>query len=141
MAGSQSFIAFKDSNGTMIVKTYNISSYKSIVEGKIAFDVLESSAEFSGGVMRIFATVELPETMTEFNHIWQVGGSVVDGFPGKHEFLPANLNAKGKLELAGKTGVAGSPAVAPTPPNGGSGSVKAGVYGFGIVIGCLMAFF
>ncbi|XP_076902770.1 sugar transporter ERD6-like 16 [Bidens hawaiensis] len=65
MAGAQSFIAFKGSNGSMTVKTYNISSYSSIVEGKIAFEVPEASAEFSGGVMRIFATMKLPEAMTE----------------------------------------------------------------------------
>ncbi|XP_076918812.1 auxin-induced in root cultures protein 12-like [Bidens hawaiensis] len=70
MAGAQSFIAFKGSNGSMTVKTYNISSYSSIVEGKIAFEVPEASAEFSGGVMRIFATMKLPEAMTEVNHIW-----------------------------------------------------------------------
>ncbi|XP_076950548.1 auxin-induced in root cultures protein 12-like [Bidens hawaiensis] len=70
MAGAQSFIAFKGSKGSMTVKTYNISSYSSIVEGKIAFEVPEASAEFSGGVMRIFATMKLPEAMTEVNHIW-----------------------------------------------------------------------
>ncbi|KAI3760292.1 hypothetical protein L1987_50685 [Smallanthus sonchifolius] len=142
MAGCQTLIAFKDSNGSMAVKTYNISSYSSIVEGKIAFEVPESSAEFSGGVMMIFATVKLPETMTEVNHVWQVGGSVTDGRPGKHEFLPANLMAMGKLQLVGeaKSNVttAGSPAVAPST---NSASRNAGIFGVVTVIGCLLGFF
>ncbi|KAI7738396.1 hypothetical protein M8C21_021526 [Ambrosia artemisiifolia] len=124
MAGSQALIAFKDSKGMMNVKTYNISSYSSIVEGKISFEVSGSRAEYSAGSMKIYATVKLPETMTEVNHVWQVGGSVVDGVPAKHEFQPDNLNAKGKLMLrvAKKAhvsgGPVGSPAGAPSPnPN------------------------
>lgn len=35
MVGSQALIAFKDANGSMVVKTYNIKSYSEIVEGKI----------------------------------------------------------------------------------------------------------
>ncbi|KAI3678667.1 hypothetical protein L6452_37968 [Arctium lappa] len=99
MVGCQSFIAFKNPNGSMTVKTYNISSYSSIEEGEIAFEVMESSAEFSGGVMKIFATVKLPETMTEVNHVWQVGGFVKDGMPQKHGFSPENMKAVGKLQL------------------------------------------
>ncbi|KAF5796184.1 putative DOMON domain-containing protein [Helianthus annuus] len=162
MAGSQSLIAFKDSNDSMTVKTYNISSYASIVEGKIAFEVPESSAEFVNGVMMIFASVKLPENMTEVNQVWQVGGSVTDGRPAKHAFLPANLNAVGKLQLAEKAatagvpagapagGPAGSPAGSPASGSGGGsavapssslGSVSAGVYGVVTIIGCLVGFF
>nr|XP_043636930.1 auxin-induced in root cultures protein 12-like [Erigeron canadensis] len=101
MAGCQSFIAFKDSKGSMLVKTYNISSYSSIIEGKLSFEVLDSSAEFSKGTMMIFATVKLPMTMMEINHVWQVGGSVMNGVPMKHEFLPGNLKAMAKLQLEG----------------------------------------
>ncbi|KAI3787933.1 hypothetical protein L2E82_00452 [Cichorium intybus] len=120
MAGSQALIAFKDSNGSMTVKTYNISSYSSIVEGKISLEVSESSAEFSGGSMKIFATLKLPKTMTEVNHVWQVGGSVTEGMPGKHEFQPANLKSMGKLQLqltekAQSNGTSiGSPSIAPS---------------------------
>ncbi|KAI3772839.1 hypothetical protein L6452_04033 [Arctium lappa] len=101
MAGAQALVAFKASNGSMVVKTFNISSYSSIVEGRLAFDVKDKRAEFSGGLMRIFATVELPEKgMTMVNHVWQVGGSVSEsGFPAKHGFQPGNLAAKGRLDL------------------------------------------
>ena len=101
MAGAQAILAFKASNGSMVVNTYNISSYSSIVAGKLAFDVKEKRAEFSGGMMRIFATVELPEKgMTAVNQVWQVGPAVAaGGFPAKHGFQPANLAAKGRLDL------------------------------------------
>ncbi|KAJ0611737.1 putative DOMON domain-containing protein [Helianthus annuus] len=138
MAGSQALIAFKNSNGTMNVKTYNISSYSSIVEGKIAFEVSEARAEYSAGSMKIYATVKLPETMTEVNHVWQVGGAVVDGVPVKHEFQPENLSAKGKFRLrvaevrgggGGGDSPAGAPSISPNPnpnpspnPSSGSGS-------------------
>ncbi|KAK1428515.1 hypothetical protein QVD17_17350 [Tagetes erecta] len=128
MAGSQALLAFKDSNGSMTVKTYNISSYSSIVEGKIAFEVSDSRAEFSAGSMKIYATLKLPKTMTEVNHVWQVGGSVMGGMPVKHEFQPENLNAKGilKIQSPQKAKTSGapapSPAIAPSPNTSPTGS-------------------
>ncbi|KAF4367556.1 hypothetical protein G4B88_003760 [Cannabis sativa] len=101
MVGSQSLIAFKQSDGSMVVKTYDIKSYSSLVEGKLSFDVWDTSAEYSGGVMRIFAKVKLPEKASSVNHVWQVGPSVASGRPDAHEFQGANLNAKGKLSLNG----------------------------------------
>ncbi|CAI9107325.1 OLC1v1006651C1 [Oldenlandia corymbosa var. corymbosa] len=100
MIGSQTLIAFKDSGGAMVVKTYNITSYGPVKESKVWFTVKDSSAEFSGGLMRLFATVVLPEKgKTSLNHVWQVGSSVTNGVPDKHGFLPANLNSKGSLDL------------------------------------------
>ncbi|KAK9057463.1 hypothetical protein SSX86_022298 [Deinandra increscens subsp. villosa] len=134
MAGSQALVAFKDSNGSMTVKTYDVVSYSSLVEGEISFEVSDSRAEFSDGSMKIFATVKLPETMTEVNHVWQVGGAVKDGAPVKHEFQPENLNAKGKLKLkltekaqSNRTTAAGSPAIAPNPSSS-SGSRNGVMY-------------
>lgn len=101
MVGAQTLFAFKDSKGQMVVKTYDITSYSSIEESsKLWFDVKETAAEFSGGLMRLFATLVLPEKgKTTLNHVWQVGPSVTDGFPAKHGFQPANLNSKGTLDL------------------------------------------
>ncbi|XP_031101208.1 cytochrome b561 and DOMON domain-containing protein At3g25290-like [Ipomoea triloba] len=99
MIGAQSLIAFRDSKGGMAVKTYNITSY-AIVESEVWFRVKEATAESSGGAMRLFATVVLPEKgKTTFNHVWQVGSSVTGGVPDKHEFKPANLNSKGSIDL------------------------------------------
>ncbi|CAI9759106.1 unnamed protein product [Fraxinus pennsylvanica] len=100
MVGSQALIAFKDSKGAMTVKTYNMSSYGPVTESKVWYEVRESSAEFSDGVMRLFATIVLPEKgKSTVNHVWQVGPSLTAGVPDKHEFQPGNLNSKGSLDL------------------------------------------
>ncbi|CAN4111703.1 unnamed protein product [Withania somnifera] len=101
MVGAQTLFAFKNSKGEMLVKTYDISSYSSIKESsKLWFDIKEATAEFSGGLMRLFATLVLPEKgKTTLNHVWQVGPSVTNGFPAQHDFQPANLNSKGTLDL------------------------------------------
>ncbi|KAL3517871.1 hypothetical protein ACH5RR_020460 [Cinchona calisaya] len=154
MAGAQTLLAYKASNGSIVVKTYNISSYSSIVESKLSFDVLDKKAEFSNGVMRIFARLALPETMTTVNQVWQVGSSVKDGVPAKHEFKPENLNAKGTLELVqedGKTAPAASPSGAENGTgNGGqngkdtSGCERTlndnGFFGFLLCFGILVVF-
>lgn len=100
MVGSQTLIAFRQPDGKMAVKTYNITSYAPLQESKVWFDVKESSAESSGGAIRLFATLVLPEKgKTVVNQVWQVGSSVTGGVPVKHELQPANLNSKGSLDL------------------------------------------
>ncbi|KAL8106558.1 cytochrome b561 and DOMON domain-containing protein At3g25290-like [Apium graveolens] len=100
MIGSQALIGLKNSDGSVVVKTYSIESYGPIVESKLSFDVTQKSAEFSDGVFKIFATVVLPELNgTMVNQVWQVGASVTGGVPDKHDFSPANLNSKGRLDL------------------------------------------
>jgi hypothetical protein len=94
----------------MTVQTYNISSYSPIVKGNLSFEVADMEAEYSGGVMTIFATVSLPAKLgTKVNQVWQVGSSVTDGIPDKHAFQAANLNSKGTLDLLkGETTSSGS---------------------------------
>ncbi|KAL8525984.1 hypothetical protein ACS0TY_015272 [Phlomoides rotata] len=106
MVGSQALIAFRDSRGEMIVKTYNVSSYGPLAPSKVWYEVKESSAEYSGGVIRLFATLVLPEKgITTVNHVWQVGQSVTGGVPDKHEFGQGNLDSKGSLDLLGRHNV------------------------------------
>ncbi|KAM0071191.1 putative cytochrome b561 and DOMON domain-containing protein [Helianthus debilis subsp. tardiflorus] len=124
MAGAQALLAYKASNGSMVVKTYNISSYSSIVEGELSFDVKDKRAEYSDGMMmKIYATVVLPENgVTTVNQVWQVGPAVSDGFPVKHAFQPANLGAKGRLDLlSGQSSGGGI--------GGGSGNKKKNIHG------------
>lgn len=65
MIGTHSLIAFKESNGSIVVKTYNLTSYKTIVESKkLLFTVLDSKAESSNGVLKILATLVLPANLT-----------------------------------------------------------------------------
>ncbi|WCJ37884.1 Cytochrome b561 and DOMON domain-containing protein At4g12980 [Euphorbia peplus] len=107
MAGSQALVAFK-SNGTLIVKKYNIISYSNLSETtKLAVDVWDVSSESdSTGAYVIFASVKVPSSLEKLNHIWQVGPSVMNGFPAKHDFAPANLAAKATLELVASTATA-----------------------------------
>ncbi|KAJ8568684.1 hypothetical protein K7X08_028217 [Anisodus acutangulus] len=108
MVGTQSLIAFKNAKDSVIVKTYNLTSYKSITESKLLYKVLESKAESSSdGVMKIFATLELPENTTTVNQVWQVGPAVKDGMPMVHKFEPDNLKSKATLDLASASSAAG----------------------------------
>lgn len=115
MAGTQALIAYKESDGKMTVKTYNLVSYSQILQSKLSFDVSDMAAEYSDGVMRIFAKFELPENTTKINQVWQVGASVNDEVPVKHAFDPANLNAKGELKVDESAGKNSTGAPSPSP--------------------------
>ncbi|KAB2636657.1 auxin-induced in root cultures protein 12-like [Pyrus ussuriensis x Pyrus communis] len=101
MAGSQALLAHLTTDGTPVVKTYNISSYSSIIPGNLSFDVWDISAEFSNSTYMIFATVKVPENKESVNQVWQVGPGVntTTGFPERHDFAPANLRSYGLLNL------------------------------------------
>ncbi|XP_049410861.1 auxin-induced in root cultures protein 12-like [Solanum stenotomum] len=119
MIGTQCLIAFKASNGSMIVNTYNLTSYTSITQtDKLLFKVLNSKAEYSNGVMQILATLVLPSNMTTVNQVWQVGPTVKDGSPVAHKFDPDNLKSKGTLNLTTSSGGDGKNATAPVPAGG-----------------------
>ncbi|OMO92384.1 hypothetical protein CCACVL1_06869 [Corchorus capsularis] len=115
MAGSQALLAMK-SKGTPVVKTYNISSYSSIVEGKLSFEVwdLEAAADKDGNMV-LYGSLKVPASAEKLNQVWQVGPGVTnDGHPMKHEFAKANLGAVGELKLVERTS-SSSPAAAPSP--------------------------
>ncbi|KAJ8634375.1 hypothetical protein MRB53_027711 [Persea americana] len=123
MVGAQALIAFRGSNGSMAVHTYNITSYQGVFPSPIAFHVWSTSAEHSHGTMLIFASMALPEKTTTVNHVWQVGASVNGTLPAKHSFAPENLNAKGKLDLTSGGGSSGG---APAPSGGGAAPAPSG---------------
>lgn len=134
MIGTQALIAFKAPNGSMVVDTYELASYKSITRSdKLSFKVLNSKAEYSNGVMQILATLALPSNMTTINQVWQTGPSVKDGTtPTAHVFNSDHLKSKGTLNLAGdgKNGPASAPTGdgknAPTPAPAGDENKKSG---------------
>ncbi|XP_057780986.1 cytochrome b561 and DOMON domain-containing protein At3g25290-like [Salvia miltiorrhiza] len=108
MRGSQALVAFRGAGGGMTVKTFNVSAYAlDAAADKVWFEVEESAAESSGGVMTLFASLVLPEKgITVVNHVWQVGGAVDGGEkPEGHGFEPDNMNAEGSLDLL--SGIAG----------------------------------
>lgn len=104
MAGAQSLVAFKES-GKMTLKLFNISGYSSVeATTKLLFDVWDTSAEESGGFMRIYGKIKVPEDLAaagKVNQIWQVGPSVSKDVLTKHDFAAANLASKATLDLSG----------------------------------------
>lgn len=114
MIGTQALIAFRQADGKMVVKTYNVSSYGPVAEGPIAFDPSDLAADVSGGNMQIFAKMTLPTGTTAVNQVWQVGAAVADGVPQRHDLKEENKDSKGKLDLV--KGGATSPPSAPSPP-------------------------
>lgn len=98
MLGSQTLIAYLQDDGKMGVKTFNITDY-AIRPSPIDFETADLAADFVGGVMRIYGKMFLPKGTTVVNQVWQVGAAVRNRIPLKHEFAPANLNSKGKLDL------------------------------------------
>lgn len=99
MIGCQALIAFRQPDGAMGVKTYNITGYGPVAEGPIAFETSDLASEFADGAMRMFGKVKLPEGTTVVKQVWQVGAEVVDGVPQKHDFKPDNLQAMGTVDL------------------------------------------
>ncbi|KAL3616308.1 hypothetical protein CASFOL_039698 [Castilleja foliolosa] len=140
MLGSQALVAFRDASGKMAVKTYSISSYDPIKESKVWYSVSESSAEFSGGYMRLFATLVLPEKgITVINHVWQVGGSVSGKGPGKHDTQSGNLNSKGKLYLSSGQSTGDSSHDSRTKPKNIHGILNVISWGILFPIGIIIA--
>ncbi|KAL4303238.1 hypothetical protein GQ457_10G011520 [Hibiscus cannabinus] len=89
MAGSQSLVAYKNSStGTAQVHTYRVASYGSIVPKDLSFEVWDKTVE------------SLRDGM---------GPSIGDdGSLAKHDFAPANLQAKGTLDLKSGQSATGS---------------------------------
>ncbi|GFP89475.1 cytochrome b561 and DOMON domain-containing protein at3g25290 [Phtheirospermum japonicum] len=139
MVGSQALVAFRDPRGEMTVKTYNITAYGPLTESRVWFNVTNSSAEYSDGFMRLFATVVLPVAGTAVNHVWQVGPSVTDGMPDKHEFQPQNLNAKGRLDLLSGQSTGGSSGSSRTRKRNIHGVLNAVSWGIMFPIGIIIA--
>jgi Protein of unknown function (DUF568) len=100
MLGSQALIAFKQASGSMAVKTYNVSGYDSIKESAIAYKTSDLSAEYgSDGKIRMFANVVVGKGVSTLNQVWQVGSSVTNGVPDKHNLKSDNMASTGKLDL------------------------------------------
>ncbi|KAB2073676.1 hypothetical protein ES319_A07G099400v1 [Gossypium barbadense] len=105
MVGSQALVAYKNSTtGVPVVRTYDISSYSSIVPKDLSFAVWDKTAESrSDGSLVIFAKIKVTADLAasgKINQVWQAGPGVGDGgMLVKHEFAAANLQSKGTLDL------------------------------------------
>ncbi|KAB2003793.1 hypothetical protein E1A91_D11G158300v1 [Gossypium mustelinum] len=114
MVGSQAIVAFKN-KCSLVVKTYNLSSYNSIVEGKLSFDVWELEAETNDDEkMIIYGSLKVPSSAEKVNQVRQVGPGVTNDHPRKHGFAKDNLSSFGELKLMNKMS-SGASLLAPTP--------------------------
>nr|KJB62270.1 hypothetical protein B456_009G409400 [Gossypium raimondii] len=102
MIGSQAFIAFKN-KGSLVVKTYNISSYSSIIEVMMH------------GKMVIYGSLEVPTSVEKVNQVWQVGPGVTNDHPMKHELTKGNLGSSGGLKLIDKVSSTSASSISPAP--------------------------
>lgn len=107
MGGTRSLIAFKHSNGSSLVQTYNVTDANKgapLEPSPIDFSVEDISMEFINNKMTIFATWTLKNNKTSVNHVWNTGGKVNGLVPQAHSFAAANLQSKGTIDL--ESGVA-----------------------------------
>ncbi|KAJ9180838.1 hypothetical protein P3X46_009036 [Hevea brasiliensis] len=109
MVGSQSLVAFQQSDGTMKAYTSPISSYQtSLQEGKLSFEVSNLSATYSNNEMIIFATLGISSIgTTTVNQVWQEGPVSSDS-PQVHSTTGANVQSMGTVNLlSGTVGASG----------------------------------
>ncbi|KAI9081213.1 hypothetical protein K1719_036835 [Acacia pycnantha] len=100
MVGSQAFVAFKKSDGTMAAYTSPITSYDTRLEnGNLSFEVNAVSASFEAdGTMIIYAKFQLPGNSTTVNHVWQQGFVFQDTLQ-LHPTSGDNLKSFGYLDF------------------------------------------
>uniref|UniRef100_A0A0C9QQ22 Cytochrome b561 and DOMON domain-containing protein n=1 Tax=Wollemia nobilis TaxID=56998 RepID=A0A0C9QQ22_9CONI len=112
MVGTQALIAFRLTNGSTIVNTYDVGSYAGVTLSSLSFSVTNKSAIYeSSGQITIFATLILPSNKTNVNQVWQVGSSVTNMTPAAHAMGTSNKKSSGtvNLELGTSTGTSGLP--------------------------------
>ncbi|CDY35927.1 BnaA05g30230D [Brassica napus] len=129
MAGSQAFVALRSGPGVApVVKTYNISSYSTLVEGRLAFDFWDLRAEaLTGNRVVIHTSVKVPAGEDSVNQVWQIGGNVTNGRIGIHPFTPSNLKSTAVLRFSGSDAPASAPGGgASTTPGQAGGPGNAG---------------
>ncbi|KAI9115819.1 hypothetical protein K1719_013488 [Acacia pycnantha] len=72
MVGSQAFVAFQKSDGTMTAYTSPVTSYGTTLEERsLNFEVYGVSASFEDGTMILYASFKLPGNSKLVNHVWQ----------------------------------------------------------------------
>ncbi|GLJ38316.1 hypothetical protein SUGI_0780320 [Cryptomeria japonica] len=122
MVGTQALLAFRQSNGSMSVNKYNVTSKGGgsppLVLSSLSFSVSNFSSEYRRGSIIIYASVVLPSNQTLVNQVWQVGPTVSGTQPGAHAFDASNLMSLGQIDLL-KGKIPQGPAPAPAPVGGG----------------------
>ncbi|MCL7038312.1 hypothetical protein MKW94_021734 [Papaver nudicaule] len=108
MAGTRALIGFKHLDGSMYLKTYNIT--RDIKRGckllpsAIEVIVNEMDIEYlaESGYLTISATLTLPQeyNILKLNHVWQVGSLVTDFMPQMHGDTLENFDSAETIDLS-----------------------------------------
>ncbi|KAL8045527.1 hypothetical protein ABFX02_08G120000 [Erythranthe guttata] len=101
MVGAQCLVALHNSSGLVHAYTSPISNYETTLqEGPLSFRVPRIAAEFSGGQMTIYATIELPSgSSTSFTQVWQ-HGDLSGNTPVIHPRDAGHLASFGTIDFA-----------------------------------------
>ncbi|KAJ4836760.1 hypothetical protein Tsubulata_031064, partial [Turnera subulata] len=102
MAGSQALVAYQDSDGNMVAYATPVSGSPTMKPGNLSFGVSNLRAEYSGGEMIIYATLQLDSTLLSTNHVWQEG-PMRGGSPRMHNLSEDNMLSFGTLNFASGT--------------------------------------
>ncbi|KAL9668561.1 hypothetical protein QQ045_006096 [Rhodiola kirilowii] len=114
MVGAQAFVAY-EFNNSIQTKTLNITGYRMLTPGKLAFDFWDVSAEKNNDVITLYASLAVPNNKTVLNQVWQVGPDVdANGEILPHAFSGENLLSKSVLSLTGAPVPTSAPAPSPS---------------------------
>ncbi|KAJ4846157.1 hypothetical protein Tsubulata_025099 [Turnera subulata] len=102
MAGSQALVAYQDFDGNMAAYATPVSGGPTMKPGNLSFGVSNLRAEYSGGEMIIYATLQLDSTLPSTNHVWQEG-PMRGGSPRMHDLSEDNMLSFGTLNFASGT--------------------------------------
>lgn len=94
--------------------------------------------------MKIFATLAFPPNTKELFQVWQLGASVTDGTPDRHEMQPENKMAMGTLALVVEAQrnatTSGNDTSSPSAPVNGGGISMISYAVFYVCLGILALF-
>ncbi|KAJ6329496.1 hypothetical protein OIU77_011049 [Salix suchowensis] len=100
MVGSQTLVAYQQSNGSMYAYTTQLHDESPNMQpAGLSFDVPSITAEYSSdGNMIIFATLQLSDILRSTNQVWQEG-PMNGGNPGTHSFSGQNGQSVGTVDF------------------------------------------
>uniref|UniRef100_A0A5B6YST1 Cytochrome b561 and DOMON domain-containing protein n=1 Tax=Davidia involucrata TaxID=16924 RepID=A0A5B6YST1_DAVIN len=107
MVGTKALIGIKQSNGSLILNTYNIVSNTKLgcqlFPSKIDVEVQNARFEYLNQIQyyTIFATLVLPSVYntSRLNHVWQVGYAAIDTEPKMHPTTLQNVDSSETIDL------------------------------------------
>ncbi|OVA08781.1 Cytochrome b561 [Macleaya cordata] len=108
MVGTRALIGFQQPNGSLVLKTYNITRETKIgcplkpSEIDVKIDNQQIMYLQDTGFLIISATISLPPheyNITRLNHVWQVGSMVKDMEPQMHSLTLHNVDSSETIDL------------------------------------------